>query len=270
MGWPPRRRARRRRPAGLAAARSRTHRRRVRTAAAIAVAALLVLPAEAVRTATRTYLPADSAPLLHATYGTGPQLRLVLIGDSTAAGIGASATATSVGGRLAAGLAGARTVQLSSVAISGSRTPDLAPQVVRALAGPRPDLAVVLIGANDATHLARLDAVRRDLRAALARLHGAGVAVVVGSCPDLGGARAFPQPLRLVAAWQGRRVAAAERAAAAGTGATVVDLAARTGPAFRADPRTLAADRFHPSDRGYALWAAALLPAVRAAAGRLA
>jgi lysophospholipase L1-like esterase len=40
-----------------------------------------------------------------------------------------------------------------------------------------------------------------------------------------------------------------------------------TGPAFRADPTALSTDQFHPSPRGYVLWADALLPAVRAAVG---
>jgi lysophospholipase L1-like esterase len=45
-----------------------------------------------------------------------------------------------------------------------------------------------------------------------------------------------------------------------------VDLAARTGPVFRADPGTLSEDRFHPSADGYDLWALALYPAVYDAA----
>jgi lysophospholipase L1-like esterase len=193
----------------------------------------------------------------------------VVLGDSSAAGVGATATASTVGGRLAEALAadGAR-VSLSSTARYGARAADLAGQVdsVR----PGPGLAVVLVGANDVNHGTGLGAVRRDLAAAVRRLTGAGLRVVVGTCPDLGGARAYPQPLRDLVAWRGRAVARAERRAVLEAGGAPVDLARLTGPAFRADPRTLSADRFHPSDRGYALWAAALAPAVRDAlpAGR--
>lgn len=215
----------------------------------------------------RSYLPADSAPPVEGGFGAAgrPLVRLLMLGDSTAAGVGASNTAGTVGGQLATTLAAdSRRVALSSVAVSGSRASDLGPQVSRALLNP-PDVAVILIGANDATHATALGAVRRDVPAAVRRLRGAGVAVVLGTCPDMGAARAFPQPLRLVVAWQGRRVAAAEVDTGRDAGAAVVDIGRETGPAMRADASTLAADDFHPSDRGYALWAKALLPAVRAA-----
>jgi len=230
---------------------------------------LALFAGEALVTSRRTYLGADSAPLVEGDFGTtGAVLRLVMIGDSTAAGVGASDTAGTVGGQLATALAHQpRRVRLSSVAVSGSRAADLGPQVSRALLGS-PDVAVLLIGANDATHASGLGAVRRNVADAVRRLRVAGVAVVLGGCPDMGAARAFPQPLRLLVAWQGRRVATAELAVGRDAGAEVVDIGRETGAAMRADASTLATDDFHPSDRGYQLWARALLPAVRAAAGR--
>lgn len=242
----------------------------VRTAAGVVGSGLLVLAVlggEALVTARRSYLPADSAPPVEGSFGTGgPALALVMIGDSTAAGVGASTTVGTVGGRLAAGLAGnSHRVRLSSVAVSGSRAADLGPQVTRALLGS-PDVAVILIGSNDATHTTGLGSIRRNVAEVIRRLRAGGVAVVLGTCPDMGAARAFPQPLRLVVAWQGRRVATAELAVGRDAGARVVDIGRETGPAMRADASTLAADDFHPSDRGYRLWAEALLPAVRAAA----
>lgn len=235
-----------------------------------------MLAGEAGYTATRGYLPAESAPPVLGSFGTSggnggrPALGLTMVGDSTAAGVGASSTATTAGARLAAGIASTgRTVTLTSVAVSGARVSDLAEQVRQITARPpaaRPDIAVVLIGANDATHLSRLGSVRTKLGAAIRGLRATGAAVVVAGCPDLGAARAFPQPLRLIAAARGRAVAGAEQRAASAAGASYVDLARETGPAFRADPAMLSSDRFHPSDRGYARWARALLPAVRALA----
>lgn len=254
----------------------RRRRRRVLGAgAALLALSAAVLLGEAGYAATRTYLPAESAPPVLGSFGTTsgtsgrPALQLLMLGDSTAAGVGASETAATVGARLAAGIAATgRTVTLSSVAVSGSRAADLADQL-RELgerpAAALPDLAVILIGANDATHLSRLGTVRGKLTAAIRELRATGAAVVVAGCPDLGAVRTFGQPLRLLAAARGRAVAAAERRAAADAGATFVDLARETGPTFRADPRMLSEDRFHPSDLGYARWARALLPAVLAA-----
>jgi lysophospholipase L1-like esterase len=78
--------------------------------------------------------------------------------------------------------------------------------------------------------------------------------------------RAIAPPLRQVVGWLGRRVADAQAAAVREAGGAVVDLAAETGPVFRADAGTLCYDGFHPSADGYRVWAHALLPAVRAAA----
>jgi lysophospholipase L1-like esterase len=229
----------------------------------------VALAAEVLAAATRSYLPADSAPSPQGVFGDpeAPEIRLAVLGDSTAAGLGATRTEETVGGRLATLLAATgHRVALDGVGVSGSRTGDLGPQVSRALLHGHPDVAVILVGANDATHLTGGDAVRRNLGEAVRRLREAGTAVVVGTCPDLGAARAFAQPLREIVAWSGRRVAEAEREAVRQRGGVTVDLAARTGPVFRADEGTLAGDRFHPSADGYDLWALALYPAVYDAA----
>lgn len=214
--------------------------------------------------ALRTSMGPSSAPLL----------RLVLLGDAAAIGVGVEWLADTVGGQLARLLAegtpvsGERHVQLSSVGVAGSRSTDLATQVARALLGDRPDVAVVLIGANDATGLRSPAESAAYLGAAVRRLRDAGVAVVVGTCPDLGAVRAIAPPLRQVTGWLGRRVARAQALAVQEAGGTVVDLAAETGAVFRADAGTLCYDGFHPSADGYRVWAHALLPAVaRAAAG---
>jgi lysophospholipase L1-like esterase len=241
----------------------------VTTLAAGAALTAAVLALEAWLATRRAYLPAASAPQVEGEFGEaagGAPLRLALIGDSCAAGVGVQSVAETVGGRLAARLAGeGRRVRLSGAAIAGSRTGDLGPQVSRALLG-RPDVAVVLIGANDALHASPLPVVRRHLGDAVRRLRGAGVNVVVGTCPDLGAARAFAQPLRSLLAVRSRQLASAQADAVRAGGGVPVDLAALTGSVFRADPGTLSADRFHPSADGYRLWAEAMLPAVREAA----
>ena len=233
-----------------------------------------VLAGEAAYARSRNYLPPESAPALPAEYGApgGPTLRLAVLGDSTAAGVGASSAAGSVAGALADDLAEStrRPVRLTALGVSGARAADLAGQVDRLLSAPDPaaGLVVVLVGANDATHATGLDSVRRDLETAVRRLRTSGRQVVVGTCPDLGAARALPRPLREVVAWRGRAVAEAEEEGVSAAGAVAVDLAALTGPAFRADPATLSSDRYHPSDAGYRLWAAALAPEVQAAVSR--
>ncbi len=229
-----------------------------------------LLTAEAVMARSRRYAKPSLGLALRAKVGSPehPPLRLVLLGDSTALGVGVDRLVDTVGGQLAELLSGdGRQVILSSVGVAGSRSSDLATQVARCLLGERPDVAVILIGANDATALRRPADAAVYLGAAVRRLRDAGVEVVVGACPDLGAARAIAQPLRQIIGWLGRRVARAQVRAVHAAGGAVVDLGAETGAVFRADPNTLCHDRYHPSADGYRVWAYALFPAVASAAG---
>ncbi|WP_328465263.1 SGNH/GDSL hydrolase family protein [Actinoplanes sp. NBC_00393] len=203
---------------------------------------------------------------------SAPPLRLVLLGDSAAVGVGVEWLSETVGGQLARLLAdgspdtGQRHVLLSSVGVAGSRSSDLATQVARALLGERPDVAVVLIGSYDAASGRSPEDAAGHLGQAVRRLRAAGVQVVVGTCPDLGAARSMAPPLRQIAGVVGRRMAKAQAKAVADAGGVVVDLAAETGAVFRADAGTLCYDGFHPSADGYRVWAHALYPAVARAA----
>jgi lysophospholipase L1-like esterase len=237
------------------------------TAAAGTVGGAAVLAGQAMLARSRRYAQPDLRLAMRASVGaTGAAaLRLVLLGDSTALGVGVERVTETVGGQLATLLAdapGGRRVELSSVAVSGSRSADLSTQVARALVGTRPDVAVILVGGNDAIHFTRPDEAAEDLASAVRRLRAVGVAVVAGTCPDLGAARAFPPPLRQLVGWQGRRLARAQAAAVTDAGGLPVDLAEQTGAVFRADPGTYCHDGYHPSADGYRVWAHALLPAV--------
>lgn len=239
-------------------------------AGALGGAALLI--AEAMIARSRPYATPELGLAVRSSIGgpdRAPTVRLVLLGDATALGVGVDTVHDSVGGQLAQMLARAgsgASVALSTVAVSGARSADLATQVARAQVGPRPDVAVILIGAGDATRLVRPGEAAVCLAAAIRRLREVGTTVVVGTCPDLSAARAIAPPLRHVIGWYGRRVARAQAAAATAADAVVVDLATHTGPVFRADPGMLCHDGFHPSADGYRVMAFALFPAVAAAA----
>ncbi|MEV4509399.1 SGNH/GDSL hydrolase family protein [Dactylosporangium sp. NPDC049525] len=229
-----------------------------------------VLAAQAMAARTRSYAKPDMRLAMRSAVGAvgKPPMRLVLLGDATALGVGVDRVADTVGGQLAALLAegtAGRRVELSSVAVAGSRSADLATQVARALVGPAPDVAVILVGTNDVTHFGRGSDAAEYLGSACRRLRDAGIPVVVGTCPDFGALRAFAPPLRQLLGWRSRSVARQQAATAGAAGAVVVDLAARTGAVFRADAGTLCHDGFHPSADGYRVWAHALLPAVEEA-----
>jgi lysophospholipase L1-like esterase len=192
--------------------------------------------------------------------GTGP--RVVWLGDSTAAGVGATSAAGAVASQVQDGL-GRPGASLAVVAVSGARVADVLARQVPLVAGLHPDLILVSVGANDTIHLTGRVEFRRTYER-LVRALPAGVPVVLLGVPDMGSIARFAQPLRAIAGRRGRRLDAEVRRVAAATGARYADIAGPTGPAFRRDPRRyFAADDFHPGDAGYGLWARAVLDVLR-------
>ena len=256
-----------------------------------------LIKAEAVMTRRTIGAVLDQAPDDHGTYGsgTGPPIRFVVLGDSTGTGLGAQHAHQTIGATIASGVAAfsGRPVELTNVAVSGAESPDLDAQVDRVVGvaevehtapndvgsrGPipadthsdadahHPDVAVILIGANDVTHRIDRSIAVRHLEMAVQRLREVGAEVVVGTCPDLGAIEPVPQPLRLLARRWSRDLAAAQTVAVVEAGGRAVSIGDLLGPEFSAQPKILfSEDRFHPSAAGYARVAAALLPSVSAA-----
>lgn len=221
--------------------------------------------------------PRDVPPRADGRYGSAfahrtdeEALRLGFLGDSTAAGQGVRRARETPGALLASGLAAVaeRPVRLVNVAQSGARSDDLDRQVSLLLDSslPPPDVAVVMIGANDVTHRMPLATSVRLLADAVRRLRAAGTEVVVGTCPDLGSIEPVYPPLRWLARRASRQLAAAQTIAAVELGARTVSLGDLLGPEFAARPRELfGPDNYHPSAEGYATAAMALLPTLCAA-----
>ncbi|MEO3782512.1 SGNH/GDSL hydrolase family protein [Actinocorallia sp. B10E7] len=211
-------------------------------------------------------------PVTDGLYGRwlpGDPISFVMLGDSTAAGIGVHEPEETAAGLLASGLAASagRPVRLTNVAVSGSRSEALREQVSQALKA-EPEIAVIMIGANDVTaRVAAAESVRH-LEEAVRRLRAAGSEVVVGTCPDLGSVEPLMQPLRWIAQRTSRQLAAAQTVVVVRAGGRTVSLGDLLGRDFAIEPgEFFSADRYHPSSRGYGAAAAALLPSVSAALG---
>ena len=198
--------------------------------------------------------------------GSGRPLRLAMLGDSSAVGLGADEPGQTPGAVIASGLASlsGRPVQLRVVGVVGAESTDLEEQVDGLLADQAaPDVAVVMVGVNDVTHRISPAVAVRALDAAVRRLRVAGTEVIVGTCPDLGTVRPIPHPLRLVCRRWSRQLAAAQTIAVVEAGGRTVSLGDLLGPEFAANRGLMfSADGFHPSAAGYAQAAAAIIPAV--------
>ena len=156
--------------------------------------------------------------------------------------------------------------ELGTFAVPGARSAGLHRQVEQVV-GWSPDVAVIVIGANDLTHREPVVAAVRALADAVRRLRTTGAEVVVAPAPDLSAVPHVPPALRAVVRAAGDALRRAQVEAASAEGAHVADPDQRASHAFAVDPSLFSADRFHPSSAGYAVIADALLPVVLAATG---
>jgi lysophospholipase L1-like esterase len=192
-------------------------------------------------------------------------LRLLVLGDSIAYGTGARHPEDTLGRRLAAALTDdGFDVDLHVRAVPGAVSADL-PRQARAAADVAADLALVVIGANDLTRLVPPERAAASLDEALRVLRVAGTDAVLVPAPDMSSVPFVPPAFRPLVRAACARLRQRQVAVAAATGATVVAVA-DVNRAFGTDPALFATDRFHPSSAGYARIAAALAPAVVAAA----
>ena len=211
-------------------------------------------------------------PYADGRYGPrhGTSLRFVVIGDSGAASLGADLPEQTMGAIIATGLAGGLRTRCRAGEHGRRRRSQQRPRPAGGAGSRccRPHVVLVVIGANDITHLRGTQRPCRELGAAVARLREHGSEVVVGTCPDLGTVTPLAQPLRTVARRLSRQMAAAQTVAVVAAGGRSVSLADLLGPEFEARPEEMfAADRFHPSAAGYAVLAAAVMPSVLSALG---
>jgi len=241
--------------------------------AAVGAAGWGVIQAEAALARRVIGAPFDDSPDDNGVYGSGrgEPFDLVVLGDSSAAGLGADAAHETVGAIIASGVAAltGRRVRLTNRAVVGAESSDLDRQLANGLEEVmRPDVVLIMVGANDVTHRIERTASVRQLEQTVRRIRALGSEVVVGTCPDLGTIQPIRQPLRALLQRWSRDLAAAQTVAVVEAGGRTVSLGDLLGPEFAQSPLEMfSKDRFHPSAAGYARAAAALLPSVCAALG---
>ena len=206
------------------------------------------------------------------------RLNIVVLGDSTTAGVGVSRPEHALPYLLAQRVADAetRSVRVVSYGWAGARVADLAHQVRRATAPIRPndrgpflpdaDVVAIVIGANDATHRTPPGRYRADLRAALEsiRRQAPQARLVLAGIPAFRGALPALQPLIFLADQYGRLLRPLSREEAARIGAAHADLQAGVPLLLAGREDALSSDRFHPSVVGYDAWAEVIFRALQA------
>jgi lysophospholipase L1-like esterase len=180
-------------------------------------------------------------------------LLYVAIGDSAAQGIGASQPVRSYVGLIAEHIRSStgRSVRVVNLSHSGARFREALAEQSPKLAGLDPDIITVAIGAND---VPTFDPARFE-REAVELFSALPTHAIVADLPSFHVGQAERTALRASAIV--RRAAGARALRVAPLHATT-----RRRGLSRAALRDVAADFFHPNDRGYRAWAAAFLPLV--------
>lgn len=198
------------------------------------------------------------------------RLRLVVLGDSTTAGVGVERAEDALPYLIAQRVAEAerRAVHVVSYGWAGARSADLVrQQLPRAIEPLRAtetesflagaDLVAIVIGSNDATHTTPPGRFRHSLRVVLDGIRDAAPSarVVLAGIPAFRGALRHAEPLILLADQYARLLRPISRAEAERVGAAYADLARDVPPLIRGRTDVLSRDQFHPSVVGYTAWA---------------
>ncbi|MBE1285212.1 MAG: SGNH/GDSL hydrolase family protein [Rhodobacteraceae bacterium] len=215
----------------------------------IPLAPVLLAQAIGVRRSARL-LPEAAGPR-QGTTGSGPDLRLLIAGDSSAAGVGVAAQAEALSGQLATCLSERFTVHWQVEATTGHRTRD-ALQRLADLETVRFDVVVTALGVNDVTRgtSARRFADQQNQLLDLLIERFKAKCVIVSGVPPMDLFPALPNPLSWVLGEQSRRLDAA-----------LADAVSRFPRAQHLqfqlpdDPEMAAQDGYHPSAEAYRLWA---------------
>nr|WP_239482023.1 SGNH/GDSL hydrolase family protein [Pseudomonas insulae] len=214
---------------------------------------LLPLALRTRRNALRLASAAGAEQGMVASAEAGAPLKLLLLGESTVAGVGAACLDQALAGQLATALSARlqRGVHWQALGENGI-TAGQACQRLLPQAALDADLVVLVFGVNDTTHFTSLKAWRTALGQLIAHFQAHGAQVVCTAVPPLEHFHALPWLLRQLFGWRARLMDAQLRALASERGA------AYCGAEIRMQREFLAVDGYHPSALGYRTWGESL------------
>jgi lysophospholipase L1-like esterase len=197
-------------------------------------------------------LPDAALPWNGEVAGADP-ISILVLGDSTAAGVGAETQDDALPGNLARTLATAweRGATWRAVGENGATTRDIVQRHLADATSRSYDIVFVTIGANDALGLRSRRAFRRDFRTILRRLRSVSpkALIMVACFPGFAQFSALPNPLRWVLALHAQNLESAARSFVRGEPGALM-----SPPAPKYTDGFFASDRFHPSAKGYREW----------------
>lgn len=191
-----------------------------------------------------------------------PPLTVGAVGDSTTTGPGLQGPEEIWLAQFARRLGDRFCVRVHSFAEGGATAQSVERDQLPHLVDLAPDLAFVVVGANDALRGVPVRTFERRLDRIASAVVGAGSTLVLSGVGNLGTIpRLLPPSDRLMAA-HGRRYDRAHERVAKRHGGIKVDMWTDVAEVFRSHPDAFSRDLFHPTAVGHAAWADAAHRAV--------
>ncbi len=177
---------------------------------------------------------------------------LLVLGDSTAVGVGADNASDSLPAKMASYLSA---TYVENHAVSGALVSDLTSQL-QLLTKDHYDIVLLQIGANDIVRFHGIEMIEKELEPLLITLHKKASKVIFITAGNVGGAPLIPPPLRPFYTRLNLIYHTDFESLVKKHSITYINLYQDpTVDPFVRDPKKyFAADSFHPSTHGYAVW----------------
>ena len=205
-----------------------------------------------------TRLPEAAGPR-EGQSGTGPPLRVLILGDSSAAGVGVTDQREALGGQVAQSLGCDFTVFWQVIAKSGGTAASTRSLLAARPAGPF-DIVVTALGVNDSKNGVSGTVWRKEYTQLIAdlRSRSPNARIYLSGVPPLGAFPLLPSPLSRVLGQRADKLDAILHEIATAHEATIhltFDLPM--------EPEKMARDGFHPGPEVYTYWAQMITDHIR-------
>ncbi len=189
-------------------------------------------------------------------YGSdGNELIYFVFGDSTAAGQGA-VYEQGIAVSTAKHLAKSHKVKMINYGVSGATLVDVLEKQIPKMSHINPGIVLLSVGGNDVTHRTSNSDIDQRLEGIINAIKSKNdqVKIVLTGSPDMGSVPRFLPPLSWIATLQSNRINVVFHSKIEKYNLTFAPIAQKTGPVFKKDRSLFASDKFHPNEKGYAVW----------------
>lgn len=197
------------------------------------------------------------------TIGTGPPLRYIASGDSTAVGVGASSVENTYPYKITEKLGKTNSITYHNIALSGARTKNVIDSQLQPIIEFNPDIVTISIGANDATHLTDEQTIINNYKQIIQRLtNETSAKIYITNIANFNGARLLPLPFVKFIEWRSKQINP-EIIALETDRVKIINIHDFGWNNYPDKQVTYSFDHFHPSDIGYENWTNAFLDKIQ-------